>query len=119
MDKRKIKKKFKKTVDQLHIKDKKNLHAIAIKYDVGKDKAPKITAAGKGDLAEKILYLAEENRIPMYEDESLSALLNKLKIEREIPPQMYALIAEVLAVAYQLEQMAKKRKIVSKKLKKK
>lgn len=102
--------KLKRRVDQLSTVDQKaRLKAIALKYDVDKDKAPKITAIGKGSTAEMILKIAEDHQVPFYEDQSLTDLLSKLDINQEIPGQLYTLVAEVLAFVYQLDKLAKKR----------
>lgn len=120
-NKKKITKKIqlKKTVDQLDLSQKDNLHAIAVKYNVSKDKAPKIVASGKAKVAEMILDLAEEHRVPMYEDPILSNLLSKLNINQSIPPTLYAVVAEVLSFAYQLEKLASKKSQIKQKIKQK
>jgi len=110
--------KIKKRKDDLGIDKKERLKAIALKYDVDKDKAPKITAIGRGMLAEEMLALAEENNVPLYEDPDLANLLSKLEVDTEIPPEMYTLIAEILSFVYQLEQMSKKRGHIRDKMKK-
>jgi flagellar biosynthesis protein len=110
-------KRIKKTRDELENKAKKSV--IAIKYDVEGGKAPKIIATGKGSIADMILQVAEENRIPFFEDPSLADLLSKLDIDSEIPPELYTLVAEVLAFVYQLDKLAKKRQNVQKKYGKK
>ncbi|NBV83073.1 FhlB domain-containing protein [bacterium] len=99
--------KLKRHLDELQLPEKKDLRAIAVKYQVGKDKAPKIIATGRASVAEKILELAEENRIPFYEDETLTELLSKLDLNTEIPAELYTLVAEVLAFVYQLDRMKK------------
>ena len=106
-------------IDELTLPDKGQLRAVALKYDVKKDRAPKILASGRGSMAEEILRLAEENQIPFYEDKTLATLLAKLKFDEEIPPQLYTVVAEVLAFAYQLEKLAKKRQQVRLKFSKK
>ena len=107
--------KFQKT----HLSPKKGGRiAAAIKYDVDKDRAPKIIATGKGQVADMILQVAEEHRIPFYEDDSLVDLLSKLQLDQEVPPELYALVAEVLAFVYKLDRLAKKRKKVQQKYKK-
>ena len=111
--------KLKKSIDDLDVKDKLKLKAVSIKYDVDKDKAPKITGFGKGKIAEKILRVAEEHKIPFYEDPSLIDLLAKLNIQSEIPPRLYSVIAEVLSFVYKLDRLAKKKAKVSKKYEKK
>ena len=111
--------KLKKTVDQLDIKNKENLKTIVLKYNVDKDKAPKITGFGKGQIAEKILKVAEDNKVPFYEDPSLVELLAKLDINSEIPPTLYEVVAEVLSFVYKLDRLAKKKSNVVKKKKRK
>ena len=85
-----------------------------MKYEVGKSKAPKIVATGKGVVAQKILKVAEENKVPFFEDKSLTDLLAKLDLDVEVPPELFTLVAEVLAVVYQMDKMAKKRSKMSK-----
>ena len=119
MDKKKPKKKIhlKRNVNQLDIKDKSRLKTVVLKYDVDKTKAPKITGFGKGQIAEKILKVAEDNKIPFYEDASLVELLAKFAINSEIPPSLYNVVAEVLSFVYKLDRIAKKKKKVIKKKK--
>lgn len=83
--------------------------AVAIRYDVEKDKAPLILASGRGPIADEILRIADENKIPLYEDPDLAKLLSKLELDAEIPPELYVLVAEVLFFVYQLDRMAEKR----------
>ncbi|MFH1386073.1 MAG: EscU/YscU/HrcU family type III secretion system export apparatus switch protein [bacterium] len=89
--------------------------AVALRYDVDKDKAPLILATGRGPVADEILRIAEENKIPLYEDPELAKLLTKLELDSEIPPELYTLVAEVLFFVYKLDRMAEKReKMVAK-----
>ena len=74
-------------------------------------------ATGKGAVAEMILQVAEEHRVPFYEDPSLSELLSKLELDSEISPELYTLVAEVLAFVYQLDKLAKKRRAVKQRAK--
>jgi len=80
--------------------------AVALRYRVGKDRAPIVVAKGKGKTAERIIALAEEHQIPLYEDEGLTALLMKLEPESMIPPELYRVVAEVLSLVYRLENRA-------------
>lgn len=83
--------------------------AIALRYDIDRDKAPLVIASGRGPVADEILRIAEENKIPLYEDPELSKLLTKLELDTEIPPELYTLVAEVLFFVYKLDKMAEKR----------
>lgn len=91
--------------------------AVAMRYDIEKDKAPLILASGRGAVADEILRIAEENKIPLYENRDLATLLAKLEIDTEIPPQLYVLVAEVLFFVYKLDKMAEKREKLIKKAK--
>ncbi|MDI6731492.1 MAG: EscU/YscU/HrcU family type III secretion system export apparatus switch protein [Candidatus Margulisbacteria bacterium] len=90
--------------------------AIALRYDVDKDRAPLVLATGRGLMADEILRIAEDNKIPLYEDPELAKLLAKLEMDTEIPPELYTLVAEVLFFVYKLDRMAEKRERVVKKL---
>lgn len=83
--------------------------AVALRYDVDRDKAPLIIASGRGPVADEILRIAEDNKIPLYEDPELAKLLSKLELDIEIPAELYTLVAEVLFFVYKLDRMAQKR----------
>ena len=83
--------------------------AVALRYDIDRDKAPLILASGRGPVANEILRIAEDNKIPLYEDPELAKLLSKLELDTEIPPELYTLVAEVLFFVYKLDRMAEKR----------
>jgi flagellar biosynthesis protein len=78
--------------------------AVALKYERGKDPAPRVTAKGSGLIAEKILAIARENRIPVKQDKLLLDALYKLDINEEIPEELYRVIAEVLAFVYRMNR---------------
>ena len=90
--------------------------AVALRYDVEKDKAPLILASGRGTVADEILRIAEENKIPLYENKGLADMLAKIEIDTEIPPQLYVLVAEVLFFVYKLDKMAEKREKLIKRI---
>lgn len=83
--------------------------AVALRYDIDRDKAPLVIAAGRGPMADEILRIAEDNKIPLYEDPELAKLLSKLELDTEIPAELYTLVAEVLFFVYKLDRMAEKR----------
>lgn len=78
----------------------KRKKAVALKYDPAKDRAPKVTAKGAGEVAERIIQVAREHDIPVKDDADLVEVLSKLEIEREIPPDVYVVVAELLAFVY-------------------
>lgn len=77
--------------------------AIAIKYQPGKDRAPIVTAKGKGVLAEFMRELARSNGIPIVEDIPLARLLyKKVKPGRGVPVETYKAVAGILAWVYRI-----------------
>jgi len=80
----------------------KSPKAVALKYDGKSDKAPRVIARGRGDIAEKIIDIAKEYNVPLYEDKNLIQILEALDLETEIPPELYRAVAEVLAFIYRL-----------------
>jgi flagellar biosynthetic protein FlhB len=77
--------------------------AIALRYRKDEGRAPRLTAKGKGALAEYMRELARENAVPIVEDVPLARLLyRKVKVGREIPPQTYKAVAAVLAFVYRI-----------------
>jgi flagellar biosynthesis protein len=80
----------------------KSPKAVALKYDDKKNKAPRVIAKGRGEIAEKIIEVAKAHNVPLYEDKNLVQLLEALELETEIPPELYRAVAEVLAFIYRL-----------------
>ncbi len=78
--------------------------AAAIKYDAKKDRAPRLTAKGRGLIAEKIIALAKEHDIPIKEDPHLVQILYRLDLDEEIPAELYRAVAEILAFVYTLNE---------------
>lgn len=72
--------------------------AVALEYDGAG--APRVTAKGAGEVAEHILKLAQEHDIPIKADGELVEVLAQLPVDREIPEQLYRVVAEVIAFAY-------------------
>lgn len=74
--------------------------AIALNYDG--ENAPRLTAKGRGELANRILDLADKHGVPLHEDADLAALLAQIPLGDEIPESLYRAVAEVIAFAYLL-----------------
>ena len=81
---------------------KKASKAVALTYDTQKDKAPRVVAKGKGYLADKIIEIARQHNVPLFEDQNLVQVLEALEIETEIPSELYQAVAEVLAFIYRI-----------------
>jgi flagellar biosynthesis protein FlhB len=77
--------------------------AIAIRYRPGDDQAPRVTAKGKGQLAEIMRDLAHEHGIPIVEDIALARLLyRRVKVGRCVPMETFKAVAAVLAYVYRV-----------------
>jgi flagellar biosynthesis protein len=78
--------------------------AAALKYDQEGGGAPKVVAAGAGLIAERIVEIAREQGVVVREDPALAEALARLELEQEIPPELFAAVAEVLVWAYGLDK---------------
>ena len=83
--------------------------AIALKYQPKSDNAPKVTAKGKGKVAEKIIEIAREHNIYTHNDSNLVETLSRLDLNEEIPSDVYIIVAELLAFVYSLNSGQKLR----------
>ena len=83
--------------------------AVALKYNPDKDYAPVVVASGHGEVAEKIISLANESGVPVYRDDSAAALLTMLKIGKTVPPDLYELIASIYVEILKASRQIKKR----------
>ncbi len=89
-------------------KREKQKKAVALRYREGEDRAPRVTAKGRGPVAQKILELARESGVPVREDADLVEVLSHLDINAEIPPDTYLIVAEILAWVYRMNNRAQK-----------
>lgn len=88
-------------------KDKEQLlrqKAVAIQYELQDGGAPKVIAKGSGVVAEQIIKTAQQYAVPMYKNKTLAGMLMAVELDREIPPELYQAVAEVLAYIYRMDQ---------------
>jgi flagellar biosynthesis protein len=71
--------------------------AAALAYDPAADAAPRLVAAGRGPLAERIVAVAAENGVAVRENGELAEVLAALDLGQTIPVALYAAVAEILA----------------------
>jgi len=76
---------------------------VAVQYDRAAMGAPQLTAKGRGLVAERLVALARANGIPIVEDKLLVEALEKLDLNREIPAELYQVVAEILVAVYKSE----------------
>lgn len=91
-------------LDKTSVKQPPVKTAVALSYDSEHDLAPKVVASGKGLMAEQIIALAQANQIPIQEDEVLTQALAQVDLEQVIPPELYSVVAEILAFVYRIRQ---------------
>lgn len=88
--------------------------AVALKYEIGKEQAPRVVAKGKGPIADQIIKVAEEHGITIHEDANLVEILSKLDIDTFIPLEAYSAVAEILNYVYKTNAKAKTTKKAAK-----
>lgn len=78
--------------------------AVALRYRQGEDDAPVVVASGQGWLAEKIIEIAKENEVQLFQDNNLVESLRILNIDEEIPVELYESMAAILAFVFKVDQ---------------
>ncbi|MDR1424412.1 MAG: EscU/YscU/HrcU family type III secretion system export apparatus switch protein [Azoarcus sp.] len=76
--------------------------AVALTYSPG-DTAPTVVAKGRGLVAREIIERAHEAGVYVHESPELVSLLMQVDLDTHIPPQLYTVIAELLAWLYRVE----------------
>jgi flagellar biosynthetic protein FlhB len=80
-------------------------YSVALKYEDGKMRAPRVVAKGSHLLALKIREVAQQHHVPLLEAPPLArALYHHAELGDEIPQTLYNAVAEVLAYVYQLRR---------------
>jgi len=78
--------------------------AVAIKYDKEKAEAPYVLAKGADFVASTIKEAAKEHKIEIVENKPLARMLYyNVEIGEQIPPELYQMVAEVLAYVYSVK----------------
>ncbi|HEU4838202.1 MAG TPA: EscU/YscU/HrcU family type III secretion system export apparatus switch protein [Micavibrio sp.] len=85
----------------LNIKEK-NIRqtAVALKDRTAERQVPQVVAAGRGEIAEKIMQLAFENGIKVKEDAPLAEMLAAVELDSPIPSEAFMAVAEILYYVY-------------------
>lgn len=74
--------------------------AVALEEDGAGGGLPRVTAAGRGKIAEQILQLAYENGINVREDGALAEMLAAVELDSPVPTEAFMAVAEILAYVY-------------------
>ncbi len=88
--------------------DKRNPvpEAVAIRYDRERENAPRVVAKGRGVIAQQLMAIAKKHAVPVYQNQTVTQLLMAVELDREIPPELYQAVANVLAYVYRLDGRA-------------
>jgi len=79
--------------------------ACALKYDSEENEAPKLVAKGSELFAKQIVAIAKEHDIPVIENPPVArALFRIVDINKEVPPDLYKAVAEILIFVYKLKK---------------
>ena len=70
--------------------------AVALEYDMAKDAAPRVTASGRGAIAEKIIATAREHGVAVEGNPLLAEALSGVAVDDHIPEELYRAVAEVI-----------------------
>jgi flagellar biosynthetic protein FlhB len=79
--------------------------AVALRYDRKTMRAPRIVAKGSRLNALRIREIARSNQVPVIENKPLARMMFKHgRVGGEIPAQLYAAVAEILAWVYRINR---------------
>lgn len=80
--------------------------AVALRYDRGVMASPRVVAKGAGFVADRIIEQARRHAVPIIERKPLAqALYQTVKVGKEIPVELFLVVAEVLAYVYRFRGM--------------
>jgi flagellar biosynthetic protein FlhB len=85
-------------------------YSIALKYDAAVGGAPRLVAKGIDEMAMHIRTIAKENSVEIVQSAALArSLYYTSEIDQDIPEELYAAVAQVLAFIFQLNEHKKGR----------
>lgn len=74
--------------------------AVALEYDG--QSAPRVTAKGRGELAERIIETAREHDVAVEQNAILAQALAAVELDDQIPEELYRATAQVIAFVLSL-----------------
>jgi len=78
--------------------------AVALHYNRGEDKVPRVVSSGRGAVAERILELAFAHGVKVREDADLAEILAAVEIGEQVPLAAFAAVAEILFYIYRANE---------------
>lgn len=89
--------------------------ACALKYDPETMESPTLLAKGSELIAKKIIQIAEENFVPVIDNAPVArAIFRMVDINKQIPPDLYKSVAEILMFVYRLKNNQNQSTIINK-----
>ncbi|WP_180375396.1 EscU/YscU/HrcU family type III secretion system export apparatus switch protein [Clostridium thermarum] len=82
----------------------KRKKAAALQYEKSYE-APIVTAVGLGFIADNIIEIAKENKVPIVENEELADLLTNVDVGSSIPVDLYEVVAHIIAYVIDLDKV--------------
>ncbi len=76
--------------------------AVGLQYDPESAGAPRVVAKGRGELAERLLAIAEEHGVPIRRDPDLLQFLTATQVGDEVPEEVYGAVAALIAFLWRL-----------------
>ena len=76
--------------------------AVALQYDGSA--APRVTAKGKGEIADRIVETARAAGVPVEENALLAQALSGVELDDQIPEDLYKAVAQVIGFVLGLRQ---------------
>jgi len=87
--------------------------AVALRYELAQMPAPVVVAKGRHLMAERIREQADRHGVPVTRNADLArALYRSVPVGRQIPPELYQAVAEILAFVYRLTGRPEAREMV-------
>ena len=78
--------------------------AVALQYRMDYS-APKVVATGSGHMAQKIIDAAKGADVKVHHNPQLVEELAKIDLGAEIPPELYEIVAQILAFIDNLDRL--------------
>ncbi|MBM7704456.1 EscU/YscU/HrcU family type III secretion system export apparatus switch protein [Metabacillus iocasae] len=91
-------------INQLNRQHQPKKRATVIRYEENADQSPKVLAQATGAAAQQLVEQAQQRDIPVEENMVLLNHLLDLDLGEQVPPQLYAVIAEVLLFIQEIEK---------------
>ena len=80
--------------------------AVALEYEAGSREAPRVTAKGRGLVAERIVALAEENGVVVDANPALAEALSGIEVDHSIPIELFEVVVEVIGFVLRARKKA-------------